>query len=191
MVEEFILEPAEESLHRRVVRAAPLLRHRPGQVVLFADRYPARPTVMATAIGMGHGAPALAKSAACGLEAAVGELRVRARADRPGGQPAVEAVENRGQVHLAVRKPELRDVGEPQLVGRRGSEVAVDQVPGRIGYLALVRAVPRRLLRVRDRQPLLAHDAAHHLLGRHHRVVPGPVFDTVFIARMSKTFFHR
>lgn len=109
---------------------------------------------------------------ACGLEAAVGELRVRASADRPGGQAAVEAVEGRGQVHLAVRKPELRDVGEPQLVGRRGPEVAVDQVLGRIGYLAFVRAVPGFLLRVRDCQPLLAHDAAHHLLGRRHRVVP-------------------
>lgn len=52
MVEEFILEPAEESLHRRLVRAAPLLRHRPGQVVLFEDRYPARSTVTAPVIGM-------------------------------------------------------------------------------------------------------------------------------------------
>ena len=49
MVEEFILEPAEESLHRRVVRAAPLLRHRPGQVVLLADRDPSGPAVMAPA----------------------------------------------------------------------------------------------------------------------------------------------
>ena len=50
MVEEFILEPAEESLHRRVVRAAPLLRHRPGQAVLLADRGPSGPAVMAPAI---------------------------------------------------------------------------------------------------------------------------------------------
>lgn len=45
---------------------------------------------MATAIGVSHGALALAKSAACGLEAAVGELRVRARADRSRG-PYVES----------------------------------------------------------------------------------------------------
>lgn len=155
MVEELVLEPTEESIHRRVVRAASLLRHRPGQVVLFADRYPARPTVMAAAIGMGHGALALAKSAACGLEAAVGEFGVRARADRPGRQAAVEAVEDRGQVHLAVRKPELRDVGEPQLVGRRGPEVAVDQVLGRIGYLAFVRAVPGLLIAYATERPFL------------------------------------
>ena len=91
---------------------------------------------MAPAIGTGHGALVLAERAACGLEAAVGELRVRARADRPGGQGAVEAVEDRGQVHLAARQPELRDVGEPQLVGRRGPKGAVDQVLERIGYLA-------------------------------------------------------
>ena len=80
-----VLEPAEESLHRRVVRAAPLLRHRPGQVVLLAYGYPSGPAVAAPAIGTGHGALAFAERAACGLEAAVGELRVRARADRPRG----------------------------------------------------------------------------------------------------------
>ncbi len=165
MVEESILEPAKESLHRRVVRASPLPRHRPGQVVLLAYGYPSGPAVMAPAVGMGHGALALAERAACGLEAAVGELCVRARADRPGGQAAVEAVEDRGQVHLAARQPELRDVGEPQLVGRRGPEGAVDQVLGRMGYLAFVRAVLGFPLRVGDRQPLFAHDAAHHLLG--------------------------
>ena len=110
MVEEFILEPAKESLHRRVVRAAPLLRHRPGQVVFLADRDPSRPAVMAPAIGVRDGTLPFGKRAACGLEAAVGELRVRARADRPGGQAAVEAVEDRGQVHLAARQPELGNV---------------------------------------------------------------------------------
>ena len=79
-----------------------------------------------------------------------------------------------GQVHLAARQPELRDVGEPQLVGRRGPEGVVDQVLGRIGYLALVRAVPRPPLGVHDRQPFLAHDAAHHLPGHRDRVVPRP-----------------
>ena len=49
MVEEFILEPAKESLHRRVVRTAPLPRHRPGQVVLLTDRDPSGPAVMAPA----------------------------------------------------------------------------------------------------------------------------------------------
>ena len=119
MVEEFILEPAEESLHRRVLRAASLLRHRPGQVVLLADRDSSGPVVMAPAIRVRDGALPFGKRSACGLETAVGEFRVRARADRPGGQAAVEAVEDRGQVHLAARQPELRDVGEPRL-GRRG-----------------------------------------------------------------------
>ena len=67
--ERLHLQPSEEDLHRRVVGAASLLRHRPEQVVLVAYRYPARPTVVAPAIGMGHGALALAERAACGLEA--------------------------------------------------------------------------------------------------------------------------
>ena len=46
MVEELVLQPAEEALAGRVVRAAPLRRHAPGQPVLLADRDPARPAVV-------------------------------------------------------------------------------------------------------------------------------------------------
>ena len=48
---ESILEPAEESFHRRAVRAVILLQHRPGQVVLLANCYPARLAIGAPTIG--------------------------------------------------------------------------------------------------------------------------------------------
>ena len=65
----------------------------------------------------------------------------RARADRPGGQAAVEAVEDRRQVHLSARQPELRDVGEPQQVGLVGVEIPVYEVLRRLVDLAGVGAV--------------------------------------------------
>lgn len=77
MVEELVLKPPEEALHRRVVGAAPLLRHRPDQEVLLADRDPPRPAVVASSIGVGHRALPFGKRPARGLEAGVGELCVR------------------------------------------------------------------------------------------------------------------
>ena len=40
---KLILEHAEEPLHGRVARAAPLFRHRSDQTVFLADGYPAGP----------------------------------------------------------------------------------------------------------------------------------------------------
>ena len=50
-----VLEPPEEALHRGVVRAAALPRHRPGQPVPLAYGYPAGPAVVAAAVRAGHG----------------------------------------------------------------------------------------------------------------------------------------
>lgn len=87
MVEELVLEPSEEALHRRAVGAAPLLRHRPDQAVPVANRNPPGPAVVASAVGVGRQPLPFGKSLARGLEAGVGEPRVRARPYRPGRQP--------------------------------------------------------------------------------------------------------
>ena len=190
MVEELVLKPPEEALHRRVVGAAPLLRHRPDQEILLADRNPPRPAIVASSIGVGHRALPFGKPPARGLEAGVGELCVRARPYRPGSQPSVEAVEDGREVDLAVRQPELRDVCEPQLVGRGRMEVAADQVLRRVGDLALVGAVPGLLFRVDDHEPLFVHDAAHHLLGYDDRIFSRPqlVRDVAVAARAVGSF---
>ena len=52
LVEELLLETAEEPLRGRIVRRTALRAHRPGQPVLGADADPFRPPVMATPVGI-------------------------------------------------------------------------------------------------------------------------------------------
>ena len=52
LVEELLLETAEEPLRGRVVRAASLGAHRPDQPVLLADADPFVPPVVAAAVGI-------------------------------------------------------------------------------------------------------------------------------------------
>ena len=77
---------------------------------------------------------------------AVGQRRVRARADRPRDGKPVVAVDDRRQVGLSRGNRELGQVRDPQPVRRLGVEVAVHQVLRRLGQLALARAVPLRAL---------------------------------------------
>ena len=52
LMEELLLETAEEPLRGRIVRRTALRAHRPGQPVLGADADPFRPPVMATPVGI-------------------------------------------------------------------------------------------------------------------------------------------
>ena len=104
-------------------------------------------------------------------QARVRQLGGGARPDRPSRQEAVEAVQDRREVDLAGGDLELGDVGEPQLIGRVGVEVAADQVLGRLAHLADVGAVLALLLAVDDLQAVLAHDAPDHLLRHDHRLL--------------------
>ena len=120
---------------------------------------------------MHHRPLAFGKGPACGLQAVVRESRVGARADRSRRKPAVEAIQYGREVDLAARQPELGYVGQPQPVRRVGAELSADQVFRRLGYLSLVRAVFGALLRIGDRQALLAHQRPDDLLGHYFRVV--------------------
>lgn len=92
-------------------------------------------------------------------------LGVRRGGDRPAQRHAVEAVHYGRQVDPAGRDAELRDVGDPQLVGVVGAEmvpapIVAQQVGGSGGYLALVGAVAALLLGGSGDQALVPHDAA-------------------------------
>ncbi|MCY1236450.1 hypothetical protein D9M72_491050 [compost metagenome] len=102
-----------------------------------------------------------------GIQHRVHELRVRAHADRPTDHLAIEAVDHRRQIHLACRNLELRDVGEPFLVGSTSGEVAVDEILWRWTDLAQIGTIPTPLGGRRD-QALLLHQAQHHLLTNVH-----------------------
>ena len=94
-VEELVLEYAEEPLHRGVVRARALARHRPGEAVGLADRLPSRPPVVAAPVRAHHGALARRERRARRLQRRVRQLGIRNGRDRPGHGPAVVEVQQR------------------------------------------------------------------------------------------------
>ena len=146
-MEELLLEPAEEPLGGRVVRTAALRAHRPRQAVALADADPFVPPAVASMVRVDDRRLAGLERGARGLEHPVGQCGVGARADRPGGRHAVVAVDDRRQVHLARRDPELGDVRDPQLVRVRGVEVSVHEIGGRAADLALVHGPERAVVR--------------------------------------------
>mgnify|MGYP007005692788 CR=1 FL=1 len=132
MVEELVLQAAEEALACRVVRAAALPRRGADQAVSLAYADPPGPSVMAPPVRVADRALARRERPARVLQRAVGEGRVRAPPYAPRDDEAVEAVDDRAEVRLLLaRQFELGDVGEPQLVRTARTEVALHQVGGR------------------------------------------------------------
>lgn len=145
-VEELLSGPAEEPLRGGVIRRTAFRARRTRQVVVLADADPLGPPVVAATVGMDDWfLPVLERGARVG-EHAVGQRRVRARADRPGDRHAVMAVDHGRQAGLARGDREFREVRDPQHVRPFGVEIPVHQVLRGLGQLALVRAVPLRAL---------------------------------------------
>ena len=146
LVEELLLETAEEPLRGRVVRRTAFRAHRTRQTMLLADADPLGPPVAAATVGMDDRLLPVPERGARVGEHAVGQRRVRAGADRPRDGKPVVAVDHGRQIGLACGNRELGQVRDPQHVRTLGVEVAVHQVLRRLGRLALVRAVPLRAL---------------------------------------------
>ena len=108
MVEELVLQPAEEALHRGVVWRAALPGHRADDAVALAYRDPSGPSVVDAPVGMEDRGFPVAFLGAGGHQAPVGEFGARPRPYRPGDELAIEAVEHRREVALAAGQPELR-----------------------------------------------------------------------------------
>ncbi|MNE70755.1 hypothetical protein D3C80_1665750 [compost metagenome] len=98
-----------------------------------------------------------------GIQHRVHKLGVGTRADRPTDYLPIEAVDHGGQVHLAGRDLELRDVREPFLIWGNSREVAVYEVFRRGTDLPEVGTVSTPF-RLGDDQAFLLHQALHHLL---------------------------
>src|SRR4029078_2646498 len=98
------------------------------------------PAVVAATIGVHHGPVAGGDRLDSSIQHRVDEFGVWARADGPADDQAIDAIDHGGQVHLAGRDLEVRDVGEPLLVWRIRAEVAVHEVVRCRTYLAHIRA---------------------------------------------------
>ena len=99
-MEELLLETPEEPLRGRVVRGAALRAHGSGQLVFPADADPSGPPVMAAAVRVDDRMLPVAERGARVAEHPVGQLGVRARADRPRHRHPVVAVDHRTEVDL-------------------------------------------------------------------------------------------
>ena len=171
-MEELLLEMPEEPFRGRVVRTAALRTHRPGQPVLPADADPPGPPVVATAVGVDDRTLPVAERGARVAEHPVGQLGVRARADRPGHRHPVVAVDHRAEVDLARGDGELRQVRDPQPVRFLGMENAIDEVVRRLAAdLALVRAVAAGPLEQGD-EPVPRHEPHDALHGHPYAHAP-------------------
>ena len=170
-VEQLDLQASEEALAGAAVRGAALLRHRPRDAVLLAPLDPARPRVMAPAVGVPDRVLVLRQRRGGGVEHGVRELRVRRGRHGPADDHPVESVRDGAEIDLAGGYPELGDVGEPQLVGRIGVEVALHRVLRGVGYLAPAGAVPPFLAALGDRVEL-AHQSCDDLLRDPHALAP-------------------
>ena len=125
LVEELLLDPAEEPLRGGVVRTASLRARRTRQVVVLADADPFGPPVVAATVGMDDWFLAVLERGARVRQHAVGQRRVQARADRTGDRHAVMAVDHGRQVGLARGDRELREVRDPRHVRPFGVEIPV------------------------------------------------------------------
>lgn len=139
LVEELLLDPAEEPLRGGVVRTASLRARRTRQVVVLADADPFGPPVVAATVGMDDWFLAVLERGARVRQHAVGQRRVQARADRTGDRHAVMADDHGRQVGLARGDRELREVRDPRHVWPFGVEIPVHQVLRRLVGLAFVR----------------------------------------------------
>lgn len=73
---------------------------------------------------MHHGSIAAGRDRLDGrIQHRVDDFGVWALTNRPAYERAVEAIDHEGEIPLTRRDLELREVGEPLLVGRTGSEV--------------------------------------------------------------------
>ena len=77
LVEELLLDPAEEPLRGGVVRTASLRAHRTRQVVVLADADPLGPPVVTAAVGMDDRLLPVPERGARAGEHAVGQRRGR------------------------------------------------------------------------------------------------------------------
>jgi len=95
----------------------------------------------------------------------------------PADDPAAERVEDEGEEDDALPAAQVGQVGDPQLVGPLGGEVALDEVGPPSGLGIGPRRPPRLAASLRPLDALAAHQplnpSASHLLARSAQRLPG------------------
>lgn len=109
-MEQFRLQPAEESFACGVVGRASFARHRANQLRLTDPREPAKPAIVGAATGMDDRSAVAAGHRLDGcVQHGVDEVSVRLRPNGPTDDQTVEAINDGREVHLAGWDVELRD----------------------------------------------------------------------------------
>jgi hypothetical protein len=156
MMDELCLESMEEALHRRIVEAIGLAAHRGGHDGGGESGAIGVRGILHAAVGM--------VDQSCGRPLSVNRHRECGRrqfgaqviAHGPADDLAAVEIHDGGEIQPALVGWNVGDVGEPDAVGRRGREVAIDQVR-------------------RDRQCVAAVGRAHAPWRRHNGADAVPV----------------
>ena len=123
----FLLQTTEEGLDHGIVPAVPLPTHARLQVVRAAKTPPRVAAELRPLIRMNH--RAAGASPAQGHQYRVNhKLAVHGRPRRPTDDPAGEEVHDDGQVEPSLPRPNVREIGDPRLVGPRHRELPLQQI---------------------------------------------------------------
>ena len=123
-----VLEAVEPALGRGVVPAVTLAAHRAGHAVFGQLVLKRMAGVLAAPVRvMQHPRAGLASEPRHGQR--IGhDVRRHARLERPAHHFAIEQIKDNGQIQPAFVRPQVGDVGGPDLVRRFGCEVPLQQV---------------------------------------------------------------
>jgi hypothetical protein len=125
---ELGFQSTEEALHRRIVPAISFAAHRLDDRGGLQDVAVVAGGILATAVGMMNEPGCRTSSLDCHGERGDGEFGTQVIAHRPADHFACEQVEDHGQVKPALGGPDIRDIGQPDLIGPVGTEVLIQQV---------------------------------------------------------------
>ena len=158
------LERREEALRNAVIPAIPLAAHAANQARRVEPSDVVVGPIGTSAIGMMYEPRRGLPQRQGPVQGRQRQRSVVARAHRPADDPAREEVDDGGQVDPLYERPDGGDIGHPDLIGRIGCEITLQQVVrDSLGVFAV---------RGRFEAPLLArcetvflHDLRHGVVG--------------------------
>ena len=172
-VQDVPLQQAEEVLRGGVVACGADAAHGSdhGMSDQCADVLPA--SKLRSPVGMQHAAGDVATPGDRVAQGVHGDAGLHPRVDRIADDPVGEHVLDRAKVKLAIQRSMLRDVRQPQLVGRGCGEVPLDEVV--MDRWAGLRALAPLLLAEPGEPAVGRADPPHGPLSHHLPVVAGLV----------------
>lgn len=162
-VEHLLLPLGEQVLRLAVVQAVPLSRHRLYDPVFLESLPVGRPLVLPALVGMQDPVSCVRELAVQPGEHVQNHLPVRALRERIGKDPVVVEIDDRGEIGLAPKTLEFRDVRPRLPEAGIGMEVSSEYVRSRLADASSVGGVSL-VMAAEDRMDALPSPQPEHLL---------------------------